>query len=317
MSKVFINDLKADTKVKSYFGVASKSIRKTRDGRTFLDIDFIDNSGRVNGKMWDNADRYKNLFEEGDSVAVEGSVIKFSNKLQIKIFKIRQVNDEDEKFGYKASDILPTTDKNIEEMWTLMTDQIDSISNGYIKKILSNIVTKYEQEIKHHPAAMKLHHAFHGGLLEHTCNMIKLADGICKVYPEARRDLVLAGVILHDLGKLRELKPGINIDYTDEGNFVGHLVMGRDIFLEEIKDIPDFPDDLRMKLEHIILAHQGKLEWASPREPKFLEAMLVYHIDEIDTRVAQCKKAIADDETSGNWTGKRNYFSRILYKGDV
>jgi 3'-5' exoribonuclease len=146
--------------------------------------------------------------------------------------------------------------------------------------------------------------------------MLQLADYVCRVYKEADRDLVVTGVILHDLGKLRELSPGVNIGYTDEGNFVGHLVIGRDMFLEEVREIPDFPETLQVKMEHIILAHQGKLEWASPREPKFLEAMLVYHIDEIDTRVAQYKKAVEDDESEGNWTDKRNYFSRILYKGD-
>jgi len=202
-------------------------------------------------------------------------------------------------------------------MWQKLLDLINSLENGYLKKILLNILTKYEDELKTHPAAMKLHHAFRGGLLEHTHNMVQLADYVCRVYPEARRDLVIGGVILHDIGKLRELAPGVNINYTDEGNFIGHLVMGRDIFREEVLDIPDFPEDLRIKMEHIILAHQGKLEWASPREPKFLEAMLVYHIDEMDTRVAQCKKAVEDDESEGNWTDKRNYFSRILYKGKV
>lgn len=316
MSKIFIKDLKQDQKIKTYFGIAKKSVRKTKDGKTYIDIDLIDKSGRINAKMWDNADKYKDIFEEGDSVAVEGSVILFANKLQIKVFKLRLTTEEDEKYGYKLNDIIPTSLKDIDQMWQDLNDAAESLTNGYLKKVLLNIFTKYEDEFKTHPAAMKLHHAFRGGLLEHTHNMLRLADYVCRVYEDADRDLVVAGVILHDIGKFRELAPGVNINYTDEGNFVGHLVMGRDIFLEEVKDVPDFPESLRVKMEHIILAHQGKLEWASPREPKFLEAMLVYHIDEIDTRVAQYKKAIEDDESEGNWTDKRNYFSRILYKGD-
>ncbi|MBN2279941.1 MAG: HD domain-containing protein [Candidatus Marinimicrobia bacterium] len=317
MSKIYIKDLKAETRIKSYFGVATKSVRKTKDDKTYIDVDLIDKTGRINAKMWDNADQYKDNFEEGDHVALEGAVILFSNKLQVKIFKIRRVSEEDEKFGFKLTDIIPTTGNNVDEMWDKLNQMILSLENGYLKKVLLNIMTKYEDELKTYPAAMRLHHAFKGGLLEHTHNMIQLADYVCRVYPEVRRDLVVAGVILHDIGKLRELDPGINISYTDEGNFIGHLVIGRDIFLEEVREIPDFPEDLRIKMEHIILSHQGKLEWASPREPKFLEAMLVYHIDEIDTRVAQYKKAIEDDESEGNWTDKRNYFSRILYKGDV
>ena len=316
MSKTFIKEIKAETKIQSFFGVAKKNVRKTKDGKTYLDLDLIDKTGRINAKMWENADKYKELFTEGDSVAVEGTAILFSNKIQLKIFKIRLVNEDDKNYGFKMNDIIPSSLNDIEEMWQFINEKVNSLTNGYLQKLIANIFIKYEAELKTYPAAMVLHHAFRGGLLEHTYNMVKIADFISIAYPEADRNLLIAGVILHDIGKLRELSPGVNISYTDEGNFIGHLVIGRDILVEEVRDIPDFPDELKVKMEHIILAHQGKLEWSSPREPKFLEAMLVYHIDEMDTRVAQLKTAIEKDESEGNWTDKRNYFSRILYKGD-
>ncbi len=318
MSKTFIKDLKADEYIKSYFGVAQKSVRKTQNNKMYLDLTIIDKTGKINAKMWENVKEAKDIIKVGSPVAISGSVILYSGKLQIKIYEIRPVSlKTDKDFGFEMSDIIQTSDKDINKMWDSIQNKIDAISDGYVKKILSNIYTKYEENIKTHPAAMVLHHSFQGGLLEHTYNMVCLADSICNVYPEANRDLVIAGVLLHDIGKLRELRPGISISYTDSGNFIGHLVMGRDIFLEECKDISGFPEDLRMKIEHLILSHQGKLEWASPREPQFLEAMLVFHIDEMDTRVAQFHLAIKNDESEGNWTDRHNYFNRNFYKGKI
>ena len=200
-------------------------------------------------------------------------------------------------------------------MWTDIQKGINSIQNTFIKQLVQSIYNEHEESIKTHPASMILHHAFRGGLLEHTHSMLNIAEGICKNYSELDRDLIVSGVLLHDIGKLKELAPGLATSYTDCGNFVGHIVIGRDILLNAIAKIDGFPDLLKLKMEHIILSHQGKLEWQSPKEPMFPEALLVYFIDEIDTRINQMKREIESDTTEGDWTNKNNYFHRPLYKG--
>jgi len=163
---------------------------------------------------------------------------------------------------------------------------------------------------------MILHHAFRGGLLEHTHSMIKIAGAVCQNYPDMERDLIISGVLLHDIGKLVELEPGLATDYTDAGNFVGHIVLGRDILLKGISQIEDFPELIKLKMEHIILSHQGKLEWQSPKEPMFPEALVVFFIDELDTRINQMNREIESDKSDGLWTSKNNYFHRPLFKGE-
>lgn len=164
---------------------------------------------------------------------------------------------------------------------------------------------------------MRLHHAYQGGLLEHIFNTVKIAKSICEVYDEIDKELFITGILIHDIGKIRELSGGYIFDYTDEGNFIGHVVLGRDMLIEEAREIEGFPELLRLKLEHIILSHHGKYEWQSPKEPAFPEAQLVYQIDEIDTRLYQMKSSIESDVSKGKWTTKSNYFKRVLYKGET
>jgi 3'-5' exoribonuclease len=161
---------------------------------------------------------------------------------------------------------------------------------------------------------MTLHHAYRGGLLEHIHLCALNGLGICKNYPHIDKDLVLAGILLHDIGKLDELTSGINIKYTDRGNFSGHLVIGWDKLNRAIQEIEYFPTTLRAKLEHIMLAHHGKMEWGSPREPAFPEAAIVFYADKIDTYLKQMDNAIKQDESDSDWTDNRNYFRRALYK---
>ena len=234
----------------------------------------------------------------------------------MKIESIRRaIPEQDRDFGFNLDELIPSTKKDIQLMWTDIQKGINSIQNTFIKQLVQSIYNEHEESIKTHPASMILHHAFRGGLLEHTHSMLNIAEGICKNYSELDRDLIVSGVLLHDIGKLKELAPGLATSYTDCGNFVGHIVIGRDILLNAIAKIDGFPDLLKLKMEHIILSHQGKLEWQSPKEPMFPEALLVYFIDEIDTRINQMKREIESDTTDGDWTNKNNYFHRPLYKG--
>ncbi len=317
MSKKYIKDLHEGDLVSSYFGVLIKSLRKTKTDKDYLDLILIDRTGRINAKVWDKIENVKDSFEKGDAVAIKGQVVSFNEEIQIKVDSIRCVDLEiDKKYGFNFLDLFPTTEKNIDKMWNEVQEFIQSIQDPYLKSVVSDIYSKFEDLIKIYPASMMLHHPFRGGLLEHIHSMSKLAVPICENYPELNRDLVLSGILLHDIGKLRELEPDLATSYTDEGNFIGHIVLGRDILLEAISRIDNFPEILKLKLEHIILSHQGKYEWQCPKEPEFLEALIVYFIDVMDTRVNQMKNEIELDNTDGDWTSKKNYFHRPLYKGD-
>lgn len=316
MERKFICDFQENMTVSAFFVVFSKDIRKTKTDKEYLDLTLMDKSGVINAKIWDNIDSASPKFEKGDPVAVKAFVSSFNNELQLKIESIRRViPEQDRDFGFNLDDLIPSTKKDVQVMWTDIQQGINSIKNKYIQQLVRLIYSENEETIKTHPASMILHHAFRGGLLEHIHSMLNIAKGICQNYSDLDCDLIISGVLLHDIGKLKELQPGLATSYTDSGNFVGHIIIGRDIILEAISKIDGFPELLKLKMEHIILSHQGKLEWQSPKEPMFPEALLVYFIDEIDTRINQMKREIESDVTDGNWTNKNNYFHRPLFKG--
>jgi len=317
MERKFIKDFQENMPVSGFFAVFSKDLRKTKADKEYLDLTLMDKTGSINAKIWDKVGEFSNKFEKGDPVAVKAYVTSYNNELQLKIDSIRRViQDQDKDFGFNYADLIPTTEKDIEKMWDEIQSAIQSIENQNIKRIVMDIYNEHKETIKIHPASMILHHAFRGGLLEHIHSMLNIADGICKNYSELDSDLVISGILLHDIGKLIELEPDLATTYTDSGNFVGHIVLGRDILLKAISKIDHFPELLKLKMEHMILSHQGKLEWQSPKEPMFLEALVVFYIDEIDTRINQMKREIESDKTEGDWTSKKNYFHRPLYKGD-
>lgn len=314
MQKIFIEDMQPEAHIEGYFGLKQKNVRTTRNDKLYLDLTLVDKTGEINAKMWDGVAKVKDALAEGDSVAVRGYVSIYSRKLQLTIKKIRPVNEDDREHGFNFLDLVLSSDRDIDKLWSEIEDMIKSIKNIHLRELTNNIYQELEDELKTFPASMSLHHAYQGGLLEHIYHCAKNGLGICRNYPELDQDLVLSGILLHDIGKIDELTSGINIKYTDRGNFAGHLVLGRDRINEAIDEIDFFPEELHNKLEHIMLAHHGKMEWGSPREPAFSEAAIVFYADKIDTYLKQMKEAISDDESEGNWTDNRNYFHRVLYK---
>ena len=315
MSKQFISELKEGDIVSSFFGVFKKAILKTKTANEYIDITLMDSTGIINAKVWDNVESVKKMFGQGEAVAVKGQVVEFKEELQIKVNHIRRVEfDADKNYGFSFADLIPSTNKDVDSMWNEIQGFIQTIENPHLKDVVNDIFSNNIKVLKEYPASMILHHAYRGGFLEHLHSMSKLAIAVGDIYEEIDSDLLLTGVLLHDIGKLKELETGLITSYTDEGNFIGHLVLGRDMLLDAISKIDNFPEILKLKLEHIILSHQGKYEWHSPKEPSFLEALMVYLIDETDTRLNQMKRDIETDTTDGDWTSKKNYFRRPLYK---
>jgi len=275
--------------------------RKTKTGNPFLNLELRDKSTVIAAKMWDNFSEFIKDAETGKVVKIKGLMEEFNNSPQIKVSSIRLANEKDK---VNPSDFLPKSSRSIEEMTAELEKRIDAIKNEHLKSLIKKILTgeKYEK-YKHVPAGKAWHHAYVHGLIEHTLEIVKICDLICDIHSELNRDLIITGAILHDFGKTEELNYETNFDYTDKGKLLGHIVIAAMEIEDAAKSIKNFPGDLKDHVIHLVLSHQGKLEQASPVVPKTLEAITLYHADELSAKVNAYKYAIKLDENKeGNWT---------------
>jgi len=275
--------------------------RKTKTGNPFLNLELRDKSTVIAAKVWDNFSEFIKEAEAGKVVKIKGLMEEFNNSPQIKVSSIRLANEKDK---VNPSDFLPKSSRSIEEMTAELEKRIDAIKNEHLKSLIKKILTgeKFEK-YKHVPAGKAWHHAYVHGLIEHTLEIVKICDLICDIHSELNRDLLITGAILHDFGKTEELNYETNFDYTDKGKLLGHIVIAAMEIEDAAKSIKNFPVDLKDHLIHLVLSHQGKLEQASPVVPKTLEAITLYHADELSAKVNAYKYAIKlDQNKDGNWT---------------
>ena len=239
--------------------------------------------------------------DEGNVVKVEGSIEEFNNQNQIKVTKIRAARPGD---NVEPDQFLQRSKRNLEEMTKELDDRIDRISNSNLTKLIRLILSgeRLEKYLKV-PAGKSWHHSYLHGLLEHTLEIIKICDLIADFHTEVNRDLLITGAILHDFGKTEELSSDASFEYTDRGKLIGHIVIAASEIEKAAESIPGFPGQLKDQLIHLVLSHQGKLEFASPVEPKTLEAIILYHSDELSAKANAYKNAIEIERNSkSNWT---------------
>ena len=310
-----ISSFEPDKEIEGYYLVTEKTIRKTRAGDTYIDLTLQDKTGKISAKIWKNVETQKDEFNEGDAVAVAGHTDTYRNKLQLNVTKISSVREEHEEYGYSSDFLVPSSKRSPDQMWNEAIDLIDSISDKHLKELLIAIYNDNRVRLMNHPAAKFIHHNFRSGLLEHTLSLAKDAVYFADKHNDLDRDLLLAGALLHDIGKLKELTGEVATAYTDQGNLIGHIVLGRDMMHEAAKNIEGFPEETLMLLDHLILSHQGKYEFASPRRPLTKEAMVLHFLDEMDSKLNIFDKAIKEDQNEGKWTSSNNYFGAQLYKG--
>jgi 3'-5' exoribonuclease len=315
MKDTFVRDLSADKAFRTTFLVQSKERKMASNGCAYLDLSLRDSTGVIPAKLWDS-DRVKLDFEVEDIVLVEGQPEQYRGILQVRVRKIAKYPPEE----VNPLDYLPRTEKDPEQMYRALLGRIGLMPEGPLRALLQAITqdTALAEKFKLAPAAMSYHHAYLGGLLEHVLSLLELADKVCDHYPSLRRELVIAGVILHDVGKVEELNFAKRFNYTTRGQLLGHITIGVEIVAEKIRTIPDFPPALRDQIEHIILSHHGKLEFGSPREPLFPEALVVHYLDDLDSKL-ECMRAQykADKERVGDWTGRNSALRRELLKIDL
>ncbi|PKL89319.1 MAG: hydrolase [Ignavibacteriae bacterium HGW-Ignavibacteriae-2] len=307
LNKVLVGD-----SLNHFLLLSKREIRTAKNGRDYLNIELRDDTNSLSSKMWDGFAEIFTTAKEGDIVKVEGVIDEFQGTPQIKINKIRKVDPAD---GITFEYFLPKSERNLDLMKKELGIVIDSISNPFIKQLLGNVLVgeRFDKYLRV-PAGKSWHHSYIHGLLEHTLEIVKICELAASFHNEVKRDLLIAGAILHDFGKTEELKIDANFDYTDKGRLIGHIVIAANIVDKECEKISEFPEDLKYQLIHLILSHQGKLEFASPVEPKTLEAIILYHADELSAKANAYKNAIkSENSSSSNWTKYLPLANTALY----
>jgi 3'-5' exoribonuclease len=313
MGKKFVSGYKSGDAVDEVFLVRRKELKTARNGSQYIHAELGDRSGVIPARMWDATQLVFEAFDVDDFVRVRGKIETYQNTLQL---NIRTVTKEDPA-RVNVADFLPQTEKDVEEMLAGLRKVVATMKDPHLVALLNAFFADEEflKGFKWAPAAVHLHHAFLGGLLEHTASLVGAAQKVMEHYPTLRQDLLLAGCILHDIGKTRELGFRRTFQYTDEGGLLGHLVMGAIMVQEKADGIKDFPQETLMALQHMILSHHGQREFGSPVLPATPEAIALHHLDNLDAKVYEFTRAIAEDPNAdSHWTEWNKMFERRLYK---
>ena len=310
-----LSSLSAEDQGWGYFLCTYKELRAGRSGSEFLFLSLQDSTGQIVAKVMADVDRYKHEFEDGEFVRVEGHGSVYNGQLQLVLTSIRRVNPDQHRLqGFREEDCILSAPRPIDEMWAELHEHLRGVKNDHIRVLLNRVVADNEAQLRVWPAAQQIHHAYRGGFLEHITKMAEVGRLLARAY-DANEDLVLAGVVLHDIGKLQELAyEGGSGSYTRDGNLVGHITLGVVMVREQINGIANFPPELRSQIEHLILSHHGVREHGSPVEPKTIEAFIVASVDELDAKLNQVRKAIAADPGDGEFTAWHKRLGRVLYK---
>ena len=306
----------ADTAGWGFFLCTAKEQRASRSGSEFLIFTLQDSSAQITAKLFDEVTRFQGEFEAGEFVRAEAVATIYNGQLQLVVSSIRRVNPEQDRLeGFREEDCVLSAPRPIDEMWTELTDRVRAVADNHLRVLLFRILADHEAQLREWPAAQVIHHAYRGGFLEHIVKMAEVGTSVAMAYG-ASADLVLAGVILHDIGKLQELwYEGGAIGYTREGNLVGHIALGLLVVRETASGVSGFPLELRTQLEHLVLSHHGSREHGSPVEPKTIEAFILAAVDELDARLNQVRRAIREDAAEGEFTNWNRRLGRVLYKG--
>jgi 3'-5' exoribonuclease len=307
-----IAELVASSSGTGFFLCARKERRNGRGG-AFLALLLQDVSGEIAGKVFQEVDAADAQFDAGEFVAVQGHGNLFHDRVELVLDKVRRVIPDDATRGFREEDCIPSSPRNVDEMWQELADRLASVEHPQLRVLLSNIVSENADRLRLWPAARQVHHAYRSGLLEHLLKIMEIAVMLAEKYG-ARRDLLIAGALLHDIGKLRELNYHIAVDYSVEGNLVGHIVIGVGMLRDAIRAMPEFPADLAIELEHLILSHHGARELGSPVVPMTIEAMILAAADDLDAKIHQARRHLADDDSDGPFTTYHRHLERVLYK---
>ena len=307
----FIKDLKDGDRVFDIYLCKHKTSAVTKNGKAYESVILQDKTGTIDAKVWEPNNPGIGDYDDLDYIEVYGDVTSFQGALQISVKRIRVCREGE----YNPADYLPVSSKNIDEMYRELTGLIQSIKTDCYRHLLEDMFVKDEafaKAFRMSSAAKTVHHGFVGGLLEHTLSVTKLCDYYCTAYPILKRDLLLTAAMCHDIGKTREISAFPENDYTDDGQLLGHIVMGAQMVAERAAAIPGFPHTQLTQLQHCILAHHGKYEFGSPKIPAIIEALALNYADDTDAKIETFKEILENNSDNLGWFGYNRLFDSNL-----
>jgi len=313
--KLFANELEPNQQVQTTFLVLNKDVRQKKTGEPYLSLLLGDKTGDIDAKMWDGVADIVDTFDRNDYVKVRGQATVYQNRMQLRVDRLARADERD----IEPADYFPASKRDRDEMYAELIGYIETMRNPHLKALLeaffadSDIARRYKTA----PAAKSIHHAWIGGLIEHVLSLLALARFTARHYPEVDEDLLLTGVVLHDIGKIYELTYERGFGYSDEGQLIGHILIALRMVDEKVRQVPGFPPKLRLLVDHLIASHHGELEYGSPKVPCFLEAMLLHHLDNLDSKMETVRTVVNRDALmDGNFTGYAPSLERSLLKKD-
>ena len=307
----YIKDYKDGDRVFDIYLCKHKISAVTKNGKPYDTVVLQDKTGTIDAKVWDPNNAGIAEFDSLDYIEVYGDITSFQGVLQVNVKRIRKCQEGE----YAPADYLPVSRFDREEMYQELLSYINGVENTYLKQLLQEFFVKDQAFIsafKQSSAAKTVHHGFVGGLLQHTLGVTKLCDYYCSTYPLLKRDLLITAAICHDMGKTREISLFPENDYTDAGQFLGHIVIGVEMIGEKVRNIPGFPEVLANELKHCILAHHGEYEFGSPKKPARVEAGAVDVADEADGKVETCTEGLGSSKDNNGWLGFNRLFDSNL-----
>lgn len=310
----YIGDLREGDMVSETYLCKTKQTLTTKAGKNYYSLLLQDKTGTLDAKVWDCAGI--DYFDALDYIRVDGQLINFQGALQLNIKRVRRSSEGE----YDPKDFVPTTNKNIEEMYKDILKYIDNIKEPHLKKLAESFFVQdksFASRFKMHSAAKSVHHGFAGGLLEHTLGVVKLCDYYADNYPVINRDLLLTAAMFHDIGKIEELSAFPENDYTDEGQLLGHIYIGAEMIGARIRTIPNFPVVLSSQLRHCILSHHGELEYGSPKKPAIIEAFALNFADNTDAKLQTMTEILGGGDEKSTWLGFNRLFETNIRRTTI
>ena len=312
----YIQELHEGSSVKDIYLCKKRVALVTKNGKNYESLTLQDKTGMIDAKIWEPNSMGIGDFEELDYVDITGDVVTFQGHLQLNIKRARKCQEGE----YDPADYVPVSEKNIGDMMGAIGKYINSVGNEYLQKLLKAFFEEDEEFIaafRNSSAAKSVHHSFVGGLAEHTLGVTNLCHFFCRNYPYLKRDLLITVALLHDIGKVRELSSFPRNDYTEEGQFIGHIIIGLQMVDEKIKEIPGFPELLAHEVRHCILAHHGELEFGSPKRPAIAEALALHFADNTDAKLEIFKETLSTGQPGAGWIGYQGLLESNIRKTEI